>query len=85
MVKVGTIPFVRDRGGGQVEIVGEQNKELMFANDEEAVARIVDLLSSSELQNRMRSALEKQAQLFSTEQFSQDIRQAIETYLKQRP
>ncbi|WP_199312093.1 glycosyltransferase [Limnothrix sp. FACHB-881] len=84
MVKVGTIPFVRDRGGGQVEIVGEQNKELMFANDEEAVARIVALLSSSELQNRMRSALEKQAQLFSTEQFSQDIRQAIETYLKQR-
>lgn len=83
MVKVGAIPFVRDRGGGQVEIVGEQNVELMFADADEAVAKIVALLSSSDLQNRMRSALEKQAQIFSTEQFSKEIRRAIGDYFQQ--
>jgi glycosyltransferase involved in cell wall biosynthesis len=83
MVKMGTLPFVRSQGG-QIEIVGEHNTELLFADEDEAVIKIVTLLRSSELQERMRSAIAQQALLFSTEQFSQDICQTVRDYLHKK-
>jgi glycosyltransferase involved in cell wall biosynthesis len=83
MVKMGSIPFVR-ASGGQAEIVGENNAELMFNNEAEAVQRVVTMLASPEKQAHMRLILKKQAQLFSTERFSQEMRQVVATYLQQK-
>ncbi len=47
MVKAGAVPFVRNKGG-QVEIVGAENKDLLFKNPEEAVEKVVALLSNTD-------------------------------------
>lgn len=80
MVKAGIIPFVKSKGG-QVEIVGEENQDLFFDNDENAVEKIVQVLNSSEKQKQLCQALQKQRDLFSTERFSQDFQKIVQDYL----
>lgn len=83
MVKAGAIPFVKSTGG-QVEIVGEQNHDLLFNDNEDAIETIVKVLSSEEKQNQLRQALQKQKDLFSTEKFSQEFKQIVKNYLEKK-
>ncbi|MGK7929871.1 MAG: glycosyltransferase [Microcystaceae cyanobacterium] len=83
MMRAGAIPFVRDEGG-QVEIVGQQNTDLFFKNMDEAVKRVVAVLSSPEKQQQLRTSLEKQKELFSSEKFMEGIRNAVDTYFKEQ-
>jgi glycosyltransferase involved in cell wall biosynthesis len=81
MVKAGAIPFVR-KEGGQVEIVGQSNEELFFNNEEEAVNKIVDVLSSFNKQSKLVQSLSEQQNLFSTQKFISEIREVVSTYLE---
>ncbi len=79
MVKAGAIPFVRNKGG-QIEIVGEQNDDLLFANQSEAVSKIVDVLRDYYQQNRLLQSLEKRKEIFSTDKFVSDISKLVDSY-----
>lgn len=79
MVKAGAIPFVRSEGG-QVEIVGENLQELFFDQEEEAVEKIIKVLSSSEKQNKLLQSLTTQRNLFSTQRFTSEINDLVTSY-----
>ena len=83
MVKAGAIPFVR-RQGGQVEIVGAENEELLFKNPQEAVEKIVSILENSSKQESLSTILKKRNNLFSTARFKTEIQQAIADYLQDK-
>lgn len=83
MVKAGAIPFVRSKGG-QVEIVGEQNQDLFFDNEEDAVNKIINVLSNSAKQQKVLEALDKQRYLFSTHRFMQEINKVFEHYFEKQ-
>lgn len=72
MVKAGMIPFVRSRGG-QVEIIGEQNTDVLFNKEPDAVEKIIAVLESRERQTELLSSLKHQKPLFSTERFMTEI------------
>ncbi|MEL7037388.1 MAG: glycosyltransferase [Cyanobacteria bacterium J06592_8] len=81
MMKAGAIPFVRSVGG-QVEIVGEDNQDLFFENTvEEAVEKILSVLSNPDQQQQLRAKLEERKQIFSTDNFMNNIREFVENYL----
>lgn len=79
MVKAGLIPFVK-REGGQREIVGEQNQDLFFDNEAEAVERIVQVLSDGNRQQKLLASLQHQQDLFSTDRFVHEIRQVFDRF-----
>lgn len=79
MVKAGAIPFVRNEGG-QIEIVGEENQDLLFANETEAIEKIIQMLADSHKQEKTIKSLNKQKQLFSTEKFMQEIVTVVADY-----
>lgn len=81
MVKAGAIPFVRDQGG-QIEIVGQQNQSLMFNNEQEAVEKIVAVLSHPGQQQTLQAALAEQRNLFSTQRFMTEMNHIVERYLQ---
>ncbi|NEP14660.1 MAG: glycosyltransferase [Symploca sp. SIO2C1] len=83
MVKAGAIPFVRSKGG-QIEIVGEQNDDLLFANQSEAVSKIVGLLRDYHKQRRLLQSLEKRKSLFSTDKFVSDISKLVASYFSDK-
>ncbi|MGK7889219.1 MAG: glycosyltransferase [Leptolyngbyaceae cyanobacterium] len=76
MVKAGAVPFVRDQGG-QMEIVGSHNTDLLFGKPEEAIAKIVQVLQDGDRLRQLRESLEQQKHLFSTEKFMGEIKQAV--------
>ena len=84
MVKAGAIPFVRSKGG-QVEIVGAHNQELLFDSEDEAVEKIIATLKDAERQNQLIASLEEQKYLFSTEKFISDIQGIVDTYFQNNP
>jgi hypothetical protein len=79
MVKAGALPFVKNQGG-QIEIVGENNPELLFADTKEAVEKIVSVLGDPNKQQKLLNSLETQKQLFSTDQFIQEINKIVASY-----
>lgn len=81
MVKAGAIPFVRNQGG-QIEIVGQQNQGLMFKNEQEAVEKIVAVLSHPEQQQTLQIALTEQRNLFSTQRFITEMNGIVERHLQ---
>lgn len=81
MVKAGAIPFVRSQGG-QVEIVGAQNQDLFFGDEEEAIAKIIAVLSSPEKQSILLEALKAQKQLFSTQRFMAEMTRFVDDYFE---
>lgn len=80
MVKAGAIPFVRNKGG-QIEIVGDRNQDLLFSNEQEAVEKIIAVLSNSVRQEKLQYALAEQRNLFSTQRFISEMNQIVERYL----
>ena len=81
MVKAGAIPFVRSKGG-QVEIVGEQNQELFFDDEKEAVEKIVTVLRDSEKKQKLLKAMSEQKELYSTQRFMSEISKVVESYFQ---
>lgn len=81
MIKAGAIPFVRDEGG-QVEIVGENNQELFFKSEEEAVEKIIDVLSNTATENQLIASLNNQRKLFSTQRFMSEINDVVTAYFE---
>ncbi|MBW4516877.1 MAG: glycosyltransferase [Timaviella obliquedivisa GSE-PSE-MK23-08B] len=81
MVKADVIPFVRSQGG-QVEIVGAQNQELLFGDEAEAIAKIIAVLSSPEKQSTLLESLKAQKQLFSTQRFMAEMTKFVDDYFE---
>lgn len=81
MMKAGAIPFVQSRGG-QIEIVGEENQELFFSNETEAVERIINVLSNSETKNKLLRSLQERRNHFSTDKFMSEINKVVESYFE---
>ncbi|WP_414563513.1 MULTISPECIES: glycosyltransferase [unclassified Anabaena] len=79
MVKAGAIPFVRNEGG-QVEIVGQDNEELFFDTEAEAVEKIIDVLKDAGIQNQLIQSLNTQKYLFSTQKFMSEMNDVVSTY-----
>ena len=83
MVKAGAIPFVK-KEGGQVEIVGAKNEELFFESMEEAIEKIVYILSDMSLEKKLRESLEQQKQLFSKERFTEEFLEVVKEFIEDK-
>lgn len=81
MTKAGCIAFVPDQGG-QVEIVN--HPMLCYCDIDDAVRKIDVVLRSEELQTSLRQYLQKQAAMFSAEEFMRDFRGVVDCFLHQR-
>jgi len=79
MVKSGSIVFVPD-GGGQTEIV--DNAALIYKDIEDAVQKIESVINNETLQNALREHLLKNAQKFSVDNFKREIKNIVDTFLK---
>ena len=77
LARAGCIVWV-PRGGGQVEIVGEE-PALMFDSDTDAVAKIVKTLEDPVEQDRLRSVLTA-TERFSTTQFVRQVRDIVDEF-----
>lgn len=81
MVKAGAVPFVKSKGG-QVEIVGAENQDLLFDNPEEAVEKVVALLSNQDRVKEISASLAERKNLFSTARFMAEINRAVDKYFE---
>jgi glycosyltransferase involved in cell wall biosynthesis len=80
MAKAGCLVWV-PRGGGQAEIVGLP--ELIFANDDDAVGKIVRMLAEAGLQEDARRRLRAQSARFSESRFVDEVRDLLTAFLKE--
>ncbi|MDJ0713504.1 MAG: glycosyltransferase family 4 protein [Prochloraceae cyanobacterium] len=81
MMKAGAIPFLRSKGG-QVEIVGEHNQEILFDDEEDAVEKIVKVISDPEKQKKILVSLEERRRLFSTDKFIAEFNKVVSKYFE---
>ena len=79
MVKAGSLVFVPE-GGGQVEIVNSPS--LMYKDEDDAVAKITNVLGNEVLCRNLLSHLDEQGKRFSLNQFQGDIRGIIVDFLE---
>jgi len=75
-VASGCITFVPN-GGGQVDIVGNEDR-LLYASDDDAVRKIVRVMTDEQQQTELVAYLEPRRQLFATERFLSAIRAAVD-------
>lgn len=75
LVAGGVIPFVPN-GGGQREIVGG-NSTLLYDEPDDAVDQIDRMLSSKQLQNRLRQELSDSSNYITPEQFREEFRSIV--------
>lgn len=80
MVKAGNIVFVPN-DGGQVEIVGN-NPNLVYENELDATEKIINVISSNELQQSLLEFLSARANIFSVERFMSEIREVVLNAIK---
>jgi glycosyltransferase involved in cell wall biosynthesis len=80
MLKAGMIPFVRSTGG-QVEIVGAENSDLLFRKNKDAVSKIIRVLSDDTLRSNLSEILSQRKFLFSTEHFTKEIRGVVRDFI----
>jgi len=78
MVDAGCIVFVPE-GGGQVEIVN--HPELIFADDADAVDKILAVLASEAKQESLRTHLVDMSQRFSATTFMGIMRRTVADFL----
>ncbi|MDO8679291.1 MAG: glycosyltransferase [Acidobacteriota bacterium] len=78
LVRAGQIVWV-PRGGGQMEIVGDE-PALMFETDDEAVEKILSVMANPMEQDRLRGLLERRGELFSTDRFVSEIREIVGSF-----
>jgi glycosyltransferase involved in cell wall biosynthesis len=75
LARAGQIVWV-PRGGGQMEIVGEE-AALMYDTDDEAVEKILAVMANPAEQTRLRDLLAQRGQLFSTDRFVSQVRNIV--------
>lgn len=75
LCNAGCIPFVPD-GGGQVEIVGGL-QQLLYANEDDGVAKISAIVDDRSRQNDLRTHLAPQRDRYSPERFMESIRRVV--------
>jgi glycosyltransferase involved in cell wall biosynthesis len=75
LVWAGCLVFV-PRGGGQVEIV-DGDERLLYAAPEEAVAKIILVMSDPDVQRSLRTHLASRKRLFSTERFMRRMQELV--------
>ncbi|MBD2577854.1 glycosyltransferase family 4 protein [Oscillatoria sp. FACHB-1406] len=80
MLKAGAIPFVRSKGG-QIEIVGTENSDLLFDDAKDGVSKIVNVLKDSERQQQLRAALHERKSIFSAQRFMTETQRAVAEHL----
>ncbi len=78
LARAGVIVWV-PKGGGQMEIVGNE-PSLMFDSDDEAVAAITEVLANPAEQDRLRQSLAARAEMFSTDRFVREVREIVATF-----
>jgi glycosyltransferase involved in cell wall biosynthesis len=78
MVEGGCIVFAPD-SGGQVEIVG-RGSGLLYADADDAVRKIVQVLNSPDRQAGVRAELARRQGAFSSDRFMQAIRDAVAAF-----
>ena len=79
MVRAGCLPLVHD-SGGPVEIVAWQN-ELRFRSVAEGAEKLARVREDAALQERLRTVLGKQRELFSTERFCDSLSDIMRSFL----
>lgn len=75
LARAGAIVWV-PRGGGQMEIVGNE-PALIYGSDDQAVAQIVATLGNALEQRRLRELLAVTTERFSTAHFTQQVRDIV--------
>lgn len=78
----GAIVFVPD-DGGQVEIVGKDQR-LVYASPDDAAAKIARVLDDEGLQDELRTRLAAQAKSFGLDHFARDLRGLVAELVSQR-
>jgi glycosyltransferase involved in cell wall biosynthesis len=78
LARAGAIVWV-PRGGGQMEIVGNE-AALMYESDDDAVAKISRTLSDAHEQQRLRDRLSAVSEQFSTDNFMRQVREIVEDF-----
>ncbi|MEM4202801.1 MAG: glycosyltransferase [Candidatus Methanomethylicaceae archaeon] len=78
MVSAGVIPFVPSEGG-QREIVGEEPL-LIWDTEEEAVIKILEVLSQKKLQQELQRRLQTNVDRWSVSRFKNDIQYMVESF-----
>ena len=78
LARAGAVVWV-PRGGGQMEIVGNE-PALMFDSDDEAVEKIAATLSNAVEQRRLREMLSITSEQFSTAHFMQRVRDIVRDF-----
>jgi glycosyltransferase involved in cell wall biosynthesis len=79
MARAGCIVFV-PRGGGQVEIVGEDER-LVYDGREDAVRKIAHAMANAETQTALREFLARRSALFTAERFMDGFREIVRQFL----
>lgn len=84
MVLSGAVPFVCGRGG-QIEVVGGMH-ELVCSSVAEAVDKVIAVLQSACLSEKVRDSLASQSSLFSSDTFMRGMRERVLRFaLEQTP
>jgi glycosyltransferase involved in cell wall biosynthesis len=78
MVRAGMVVWVPD-GGGQVEIVGKASG-LRYADEEDAVNKILDVMQQPNEERHLREYLRVHSQRFSHVHFMEQIRDVVDTF-----
>ena len=78
MVKAGLVVWVPD-GGGQTEIVADAS--LIFDGPDDAVTRILSVITGAERETSLRRHLEGRAAAFSAERFGAEMRAVVRDFL----
>lgn len=78
MVRAGMIVWV-PRGGGQVEIVGDEPR-LLYESEEEAAEKVARVISDEDAQAQLREYLESRSPLFGTERFVNEVRTLVANF-----
>jgi glycosyltransferase involved in cell wall biosynthesis len=78
IARAGAIVWV-PRGGGQVEIVGQE--DLVYDDERDAARKIIRVLENGERQAALARHLEERSALFSTERFVEEVRKIVRGFL----
>jgi glycosyltransferase involved in cell wall biosynthesis len=78
MVRAGMVVWV-PRGGGQMEIVGDE-PALLFDTEEEAAEKILGVLLDPAQQSRIRDHLARQAEGFGADRFMNEVRAIVANF-----
>jgi glycosyltransferase involved in cell wall biosynthesis len=82
MLRAGCVTFAHDSGGPAEILDGEE--DLLFGDLDDAVAKISRVLTSEENIEALRSRLAERAASFTTERFTEAIRDAVHRFIDRR-